>query len=53
MGLRFEGLPGDPITDLTLENCRILRTGEPDLVRYLKNVRVRGLEVNGRKIAHL
>ncbi len=53
MGLHFEGLPGDPITGVTLDHCRILKTDRPDQVRYLKNVRVRGLEVNGRNITRL
>lgn len=53
VGLRLEGLPGDPITNLALDNCRILKTKQPDLIRYLKNVQVRGLAVNGRNITHL
>ena len=48
--LDSQGLPGAPIRDITLRDCRFDGVGSPSIIRYTDGLRLDRVRVNGRYV---
>lgn len=48
-----QGLPGAPVTDITLRDCSFDGVREPSVVRYTERLRLENVRVNGARVETL
>ena len=51
--LDSQGLPQAPVNDLTLRDCEFGGVTEASIIKYTREVRLRGVRVNGRGVNRL
>jgi hypothetical protein len=51
--LDCQGLPGAPVTDISLSDCSFDGVTDPSIVRYTERLMLSGVRVNGAPVTSL